>query len=118
MKPRLTELRKKILQVINASGRPLSAKNIFEKIPSRPNLSTVYRALDFLEKEKYVHSVSFSRIKFYMSKRPCCEKMRDILIHEYFGIDLKLTWRVVKLKIPELKEKILEIKEALEKERL
>ncbi|MCK4930951.1 MAG: DUF86 domain-containing protein [Candidatus Aminicenantes bacterium] len=29
--------------------------------------------------------------------------MRDILIHEYFGIDLKLTWRVVRLKIPEFK---------------
>lgn len=36
--------------------------------------------------------------------------MRDILIHEYFGIDLKLTWRVVKLKIPELKKKIIKIR--------
>jgi len=44
--------------------------------------------------------------------------MRDILIHEYFGIDLKLTWRVVKLNIPELKEKILEIKEDLERGKL
>jgi len=44
--------------------------------------------------------------------------MRDILIHEYFGIDLKLTWRVVKLRIPELKERILEIKEKIEKEKL
>jgi uncharacterized protein with HEPN domain len=43
--------------------------------------------------------------------------MRDILIHEYFGIDLKLTWRVVKLRLPELKEKILEIKEGLESEK-
>lgn len=34
--------------------------------------------------------------------------------YEYFGIDLKLTWRVVRFKIPELKEKILEIKEDLE----
>ena len=40
--------------------------------------------------------------------------MRDILIHEYFGIDLKLAWRVIRLRIPELKEKILEIKEGLE----
>ena len=44
--------------------------------------------------------------------------MRDILIHEYFGIDLKLTWRVARLKIPELKERILEIKEDLEREKL
>ena len=44
--------------------------------------------------------------------------MRDILIHEYFGIDLKLTWRVVKHRIPEIKERILEIKEVLEREKL
>ena len=44
--------------------------------------------------------------------------MRDILIHEYFGIDMKLTWRVVKLRIPELKERIIAIKEELEKEKL
>lgn len=41
--------------------------------------------------------------------------MRDILIHEYFGIDLKLTWRVVSLKIPELKNKIFDIREKLKK---
>ncbi len=36
--------------------------------------------------------------------------MRDILIHEYFGIDLELTWEVVKSDIPDLKRKILKIK--------
>lgn len=41
--------------------------------------------------------------------------MRDILIHEYFGIDLKLTWRVVELKIPELKRKINNIREELKR---
>lgn len=41
--------------------------------------------------------------------------MRDILIHEYFGIDLKLTWRVVSLKIPELKNEILNIREELKR---
>ncbi len=39
--------------------------------------------------------------------------MRDILIHEYFGIDLKLTWRVVRLKIPELKNQISDIRDKL-----
>lgn len=39
--------------------------------------------------------------------------MRDILIHEYFGVDLKLTWRVVRLKIPELKNQISDIREKL-----
>jgi uncharacterized protein with HEPN domain len=39
--------------------------------------------------------------------------MRDILIHEYFGIDLDLTWEAVKTDIPDLKMKILKIKEEL-----
>ena len=41
--------------------------------------------------------------------------MRDILIHEYFGVDLDLTWKVAKEDIFELKEKMLRIKEDLEK---
>ena len=36
--------------------------------------------------------------------------MRDILIHEYFGIDLELTWEVVAKDIPDLKKKTIEIK--------
>jgi len=36
--------------------------------------------------------------------------MRDILIHQYFGVDLDLTWRVIKKNIPELKKQILLVK--------
>jgi uncharacterized protein with HEPN domain len=36
--------------------------------------------------------------------------MRDILIHFYFGVDLKLTWDVAKIEIPKLKKEILKIK--------
>ncbi|MEE8403619.1 MAG: DUF86 domain-containing protein [Candidatus Hydrothermarchaeaceae archaeon] len=39
--------------------------------------------------------------------------MRDILIHQYFGIDLELTWEVVQTDIPELKREISKIKEEL-----
>jgi len=39
--------------------------------------------------------------------------MRDILIHEYFGIDLELTWEVVTKDIPDLKKKMLRIREEL-----
>jgi uncharacterized protein with HEPN domain len=39
--------------------------------------------------------------------------MRDILIHEYFGIDLALTWEVVEKELPNLKKRIIEIKEKL-----
>jgi uncharacterized protein with HEPN domain len=32
--------------------------------------------------------------------------MRDILIHEYFDIDLNLTWQVVKRELPLIKAKL------------
>jgi uncharacterized protein with HEPN domain len=35
--------------------------------------------------------------------------MRDVLIHEYFGVDLNLTWQTVREDIPSLKSKLEEI---------
>jgi len=32
--------------------------------------------------------------------------MRDILIHEYFGVDLELTWTTVKENLPILKQNL------------
>jgi len=37
--------------------------------------------------------------------------MRDIIIHEYFGINLERVWKTVRDDLPELKEKILKISE-------
>ena len=37
--------------------------------------------------------------------------MRDILIHEYFGVDLDLVWSAVKKDLPGLKQKISKILE-------
>ena len=36
--------------------------------------------------------------------------MRDILIHQYFGIDLDLTWEVIETYIPDLKIKLTKIR--------
>jgi uncharacterized protein with HEPN domain len=35
--------------------------------------------------------------------------MRDLLVHEYFGVDLDLTWNVVKQELPVLKNKLASI---------
>ena len=35
--------------------------------------------------------------------------MRDILIHEYFSVDLTLTWQVVKHELPLIKKQLSEI---------
>ena len=39
--------------------------------------------------------------------------LRDILIHEYFGIDYELLWDIVKNKIPELEVQIIKIADEL-----
>lgn len=39
--------------------------------------------------------------------------MRDILIHEYFGVDLKLTWEVVQKELPRLRKAVEKIKREL-----
>lgn len=36
--------------------------------------------------------------------------MRDVLIHEYFGVDYEIIWSVVKYDIPELKKNLEQIK--------
>ena len=40
--------------------------------------------------------------------------MRDILIHEYFGVNLERVWKVIKEDLIELKKNILKVKEHLE----
>ena len=35
--------------------------------------------------------------------------MRDVLVHDYFGIDTEKVWNVVANEIPDLKEKIAKI---------
>ena len=36
--------------------------------------------------------------------------MRDILIYQYFGVDLELTWEVIKTDLPALRKQIILIK--------
>ena len=40
--------------------------------------------------------------------------MRDILIHEYFGVNLKRVWKVVKEDIFDLRNKLLKVRKELE----
>jgi Fur family ferric uptake transcriptional regulator len=85
MKTRLTDLRKEILGVVDKAEKPLSTKMIEMRIKSTPNLSTIYRALDFLETKKFIRSVSFSGVKFYFSNKEgnghflFCKECHEIL---------------------------------------
>lgn len=39
--------------------------------------------------------------------------LRDILIHEYFGIDYKNVWKIIEDDVPELRKNIIDILKAL-----
>lgn len=38
--------------------------------------------------------------------------MRNVFVHEYFGIDTNLVWEIIESDIPDLKEKMKEILDA------
>ena len=40
--------------------------------------------------------------------------MRDILIHQYFGVDLDLTWQVIEKDFPRLKRQIADISKKID----
>jgi uncharacterized protein with HEPN domain len=39
--------------------------------------------------------------------------MRDIVAHQYFGVDLETVWLVATNELPELKAKILKVKDEI-----
>ena len=43
--------------------------------------------------------------------------MRNVFVHEYFGVDVKIVWEIIKGDIPDLKDKIIEIIQSLEQSR-
>jgi uncharacterized protein with HEPN domain len=38
---------------------------------------------------------------------------RDKMIHHYFGVDLNIIWDIIKINLPDLKNKVLKIKKEL-----
>jgi len=40
--------------------------------------------------------------------------MRNVFVHEYFGVDSSLVWEIIKNDIPDLKEKIIQILDSID----
>ena len=64
---KMTENRRKVFEIIELSKKPLTANEIFEKLDV--DLSTVYRALNFLEKEGFIRSFSVGNGPRYFFKK-------------------------------------------------
>ena len=53
------------------------------------------------------------KIKFSEIEWAQIKGMRNIFVHEYFGIDSRLVWEIIKQDLPELKSKVVAILNAL-----
>lgn len=63
---KLTSKRKKILDLVLASQKPVTAKEIFNQVSNQTDLSTVYRALEFLTLNGFLKTVAFfNNTRFY-----------------------------------------------------
>ncbi|AKI98342.1 Fur family transcriptional regulator [Kosmotoga pacifica] len=56
-----TKLRKDILNIIEKSKAPLCAEEIYQKLEQKPNLSSVYRGLYYLEENGMIKSITFDK---------------------------------------------------------
>lgn len=49
---------------------------------------------------------------------PVIVAMRNVLVHDYFGIDLDEVWRTVERDVPTLKDTVMDLLEELGSERV
>ena len=65
---RLSELRLNILSILEESEIPMTVEQIRERLSLKPNLSSIYRSLLFLEENGKALSLSFGTpVRFYCS---------------------------------------------------
>jgi uncharacterized protein with HEPN domain len=60
------------------------------------------------------HITSVTKSKFSQVEWSQIVGMRNVFVHEYFGVDSHLVWEIIKNDIPDLKVKIKEIIDTLE----
>ncbi len=54
---RLTETRRRVLELILEAGQPTGAYNLLGRLSGQPMPTTVYRAIDFLLAQKFIHRI-------------------------------------------------------------
>lgn len=65
-----TPLRKKIYKIIEDTDSPINADTIHKKLDIKPDLSSIYRALNYLEKKGMVKSLTFNtKINYYYTPK-------------------------------------------------
>lgn len=91
MRSAQTELRSSILESVTLSKVPLSAKHLHESFSST-DLSTLYRALSWLEKEGQIESVTLScsecgLTRYYRARNPHCHYFHCEVCHSFYPLE-------------------------------
>jgi Fur family ferric uptake transcriptional regulator len=84
----LTKRRKTVLEVVSASAVPLSAAQVMKKTTGI-NLATVYRALQFLEKSRYLTGFTIpceaeGVVRYYAKSEPHSHFLHCEACHAFF----------------------------------
>ena len=83
---RFTKNRERVLEVLKVADKPLTIGQIKNEINNNMNVSTIYRAIDFLERNHFIESASFGksiRFFFYQNKFShflYCERCSNIQV--------------------------------------
>ena len=108
----LTKKDKELAELRAENDRNLAEKlakkeSELAEIKSKLDKADVEKKLSVTEAVKNIDS-DFTK-KYSFIPWSDVARMRDKLIHEYFGVDIELVWAVVKKDLPQLKEDIQKI---------
>jgi len=93
------------VQLIEEYSKNMTASKFHKK---RATQDAIIRRLEIIGEAVKNLPISF-KVKYPDVPWKQMAGMRDILIHEYFDVDLSLTWKVVKQELPLIKKKLSEI---------
>ncbi len=89
MRKRLTDFRKEIVNLLDEKGIPLSVKNIHD-FRKDADLSTVYRALEYLESIGSVKSITIpctcGQLRYYHTRKRHMHFLHCEVCHNFFPV--------------------------------
>jgi uncharacterized protein with HEPN domain len=81
--------------------------NSMMRFASIKQMEIIGEASDHISEEI---KTQFSEIEWIQIKG-----MRNVFVHEYFGIDSRLVWEIIRLDLPDLKDKVIAIIDSISK---